>query len=343
MDNTHSGNQKLTPKFFFLSLGVLVSLIATVTSFLNLVFQTLDKKFPDALNSVYQYGYNTYSFEAARAALATLIIVFPAYLIISHFWRKVVKNGLSHIDEVIRKWMLYLILFMSSIVVIVDLVTLVRYFVSGEITDRFIYKVVITLIIAVFVGWYYICELQGKKMMMGMNINTTSPIKATVLVLALIIWSFTVIGTPKEQRAWRLDERRTQDLQSIQWQVINYWQQKEMLPEKLSDMSNPLSGFMTPVDPEFEKGLVYEYKKTADMTFELCATFTAVMPQGWQEGYGGVRPMFGGVAEDVAMSSYPYPGGGVNESWDHQAGRTCFSRTIDRDIYPPFEKEPRMY
>ena len=43
---------------------------------------------------------------------------------------------------------------------------------------------------------------------------------------------------------------------------------------------------------------------------------------------------------DVATSSYPYPGG-VNESWDHQAGRTCFERTIDKDIYPPYPKPLR--
>lgn len=333
-------DNKLSPKFFFLSLGTLVSLIASVTAFLNLVFQTLNNKFPDVLNSVYQYGYNTYNFEGARSAMATLIIMFPAFLIVSYFWRRAGKAGLGRIDEVIRKWMIYLVLFLSSIVIVVDLVTLVRYFVSGEITERFIYKVIITLVIALFTLGYYILELRGQKKYWGIPVNVSAPIKASVLVVALIVWSFTVIGTPNEQRAWRLDERRTQDLQSIQWQVINYWQQKEVLPEKLEDLSNPLSGFMIPVDPEFEKGNTYEYKKTENMTFELCATFAATMPQGWQE-YGGVRPMFDGFSEDAAISARPYPGIG-GDSWDHDAGRTCFTRTIDPDIYPPFPKEDRL-
>lgn len=334
-------NNKLSPKFFFLSLGVLVSLIASVTAFLNLAFQTLNNKFPDVLNSVYQYGYNFYNFEAARSAMATLIIVFPAYILLSYFWSRVAKKNLSHIDGIIRKWMIYLILFLAGIVVVVDLVTLVRYFVAGEITTRFTLKVVITLIVAAKVSMYYIFTLKGKEKVLGVKVNPFCGIKGAVLVLALIIWSFTVIGTPKEQRAWRLDERRIQDLQSIQWQVINFWQQKEKLPVELKELSNPLSGFMMPVDPEFEKGLVYEYTKKGDMTFELCATFSAVMPKGWQEGFGGgVRPMIG--FED-SVSSYPYPGGGVNESWDHQIGRTCFERTIDKDLYPPFPKEVRVY
>ncbi len=337
-------NHKLTPKFFFLSLGVVVSLIATVTAFLNLVFETLNKQFPDALNSVYQYGYNTYSFEAARSALATLIIIFPAFLIISYFWKKAVRGQLGSVDVAIKKWMLYLLTFLAGIVVVVDLVTLVRYFVAGEITTRFILKVAITLIIAAYVGVYYILELKGREKLWGFRVGLWMAIKSSVLVLVLIVWSFAVIGTPNEQRAWRLDERRVQDLQSIQWQVINFWQQKEKLPIELKELSNPLSGFMMPVDPEFERGFTYEYKKTAEMTFELCATFTAVMPQGWQEGYGGVRPMFGGgFSEDVTMSSYPYPGPGGNDSWDHDAGKKCFERTIDPEIYPPYPKESKVY
>jgi len=334
-------HQKLSPKFFFLSLGVLATLIASVTAFLNLVFETLNNKFPDALNAVYQYGYNSYNFEAARSAMATLIIIFPAFLLLSYFWRKTVRGGLSHADDVVRKWTLYLILFLAGIVVVVDLVTLVRYFVAGEITTRFIWKVVITLVIAAYVGMFYVFELRGRQKFWGISIGASSAIKSTILVIALVAWSFAVIGTPAEQRTWRLDERRTQDLQSIQWQVISFWQQKEQLPSTLAELNNPISMFSFPVDPEFEKGNTYEYRVTGPLTFELCATFSAVMPEGWQEfGKGGTYPMFSGreVAVDVA---YPYPGGTGNDSWDHEAGRTCFSRTIDPDIYPPFDNGPK--
>ena len=40
-------------------------------------------------------------------------------------------------------------------------------------------------------------------------------------------------------------------------------------------------------------------------------------------------------------TTYPYGGAGTNESWDHSEGRTCFSRTIDKDIYPPYPKALR--
>jgi len=337
---------KLNIGFFFLSLGVLIALVTSVVSFLNLVFSTLDKRFPDVLNASYQYGYSTYDYEGIRMALATLIIFFPVFLLVSYFWKKLMTKGMGHIDEIVRKWMIYIVIFLSSIVVLVDLVTLVKYFVSGEVTTRFIIKVIVTLVVALMVGIYYFCELVDKKKIFGFSVGLWSAIKSSIFVILAIYFSFCVMGSPMKQRSLELDNRRVGDLQNIQWQIINYWQSKQMLPVKLADLSNPLTGYSLPVEPEFEKGKSYEYsiKDAKALTFELCADFTLPMPKGWQEyqsyGKGGVMPMIAYPERDIAVSSYPYPGpiGGINESWDHQIGRTCFERTIDKDMFPPFPK-----
>lgn len=255
-----------------------------------------------------------------------------------HFWLRAAKRHLSHWDEVLRRWAIYLVLFLASVTIIADLVTLVRYFVSGEVTVRFILKVVVTLIAAKMVGWYYIRELRRP-------LNRTDALAqwfavgAGVLVVAALVYSFTVIGGPGSQRKLRLDQRRIDDLQSIQWQIINFWQQKEALPETLAELSTPISSYMVPQDPEFQKGYVYEYRKFSELKFELCATFAVPMPEGWvPEGRGGgavPMPMF-----DRAETSVAYPGmpHGINNNWDHDAGRTCYQRDIDPELYPPFPK-----
>lgn len=331
-------HNSLTPKFFFLSLGVLVTLITSVVSFLNLIFETLNKQFPDALNAVYQYGYSSWDYDSIRASLATLIIVFPVFFVLAYFWKKESHKNLGSIDTIIKKWLIYIVLFLTAIVIVVDLVTLVKYFVAGEISTRFIIKVLVVLGVAKITGFYYLNELDvfsgWKRKLAKMGV-----ILAPLFIIASIIWSFSIIGSPSEQRAWRMDERRIQDLQSLQWQIISFWQQKESLPTDIKELSNPLSGFTIPVDPEFANGLVYEYEIIKDTTFSLCATFSADMPQGWQEysNGGGVMPMFS-EGRDMAVSSYPSMGG-TNESWDHDMGRTCFERTIDPELYPPFAKE----
>jgi len=330
----------LTPKFFFVSLGVIVTLITSVSSLLVVFFETLNNKFPDALNSIYQYGYYSNNFESLRGPLATLIIVFPAFLILSYFWRKISNNGLSHVDTIIRKWMIYLILFLAGVVIVADLVTLVRYFVSGEITIRFIYKILGTAVVTLLVGIYYYFELKISEFInWRKKIGLITGIISILLVVGLIVLSFMVMGSPKKQRALRFDQRRIEDLQNIQYQIINYWQQKEKLPTNISDIASPLSGYSIPFDPEFEKGNKYEYAPKDKLSFELCATFGEEMPKGWQRyNSGGVMPMMAYDAKDISVAPYPYYGGGANDSWDHKIGRTCFTRTIDVDMYPPFSK-----
>lgn len=332
-------SQKITPKFFFLSIGLVASLIASVSAFLSLIFSALDHVFPDVLTSSYQYGYVSYSFDQMRSSLALLIIIFPVFLILSYFWNKAIKNGLSHWDEVLKRWALYLIIFLASVMVVVDLVALVRYFVSGEITVRFILKVLAVLVAAKIVGIYYLSELKVKVPLVPKNKSFLFTTISSALVIFAIVYGFIVMGGPGSQRNLRLDQRRIEDLQNIQYQVINYWQQKEKLPATLDELKNPLTGSIIPIDPEFEKGMAYEYKKIEDKKFELCATFAAPLPKGWVDyskgGYGGgVMP-----ARDIAVSSMPMPyPGGTNDSWDHQEGRTCFDRTIDPETYPPYPK-----
>jgi len=327
---------RITPGFLFLSLGVFATLITVVIAFLNLVFEALNKQFPDVLNATYQYGYASWNYEGMRVAIATLIIVLPVFMVLSYLWNRKTKEVLGSIDTAIQKWMVYIILFLVGIIVVVDLVTLVNFFVSGEITTRFILKVLVVLITAGIVGTYYILSLGVWKKYRNVLVKSLA-VGGPLLVLLAIILSFGIIGSPKDQRTWRLDEKRTADLQSIQWQVISYWQQKETLPESLTDLASPLSGYMVPVDPEFEKGVSYRYVKKGDMTFELCATFGADMQQGWQEysGGGGIMPY---AERDMAVSSMPYPGGTGSDSWDHGVGDTCFERTIDADMYPPYTK-----
>jgi len=200
-----TNKHKLNVGFFFLCFGLLITLITSVVSFLNLVFSTLDKRFPDVLNASYQYGYSTYDYEGIRTALATLIIFFPVFFIVSYFWRKFSKSEMGHIDEIIKKWVIYIILFLSAIVTMIDLVALIRYFISGEITTRFILKVVATLLVAVLVGVYYILLLKNKEFLS--KISFIFSVIGIIFVLGAISFSFLIMGSPAKQRMLRLDDR----------------------------------------------------------------------------------------------------------------------------------------
>ena len=325
MEHTHE-TPKVTPQFFFASLGVLASLVASVVSFLSLVFETLNHAFPDVLSGTYSYDY-----ESMRSSLAVLIILFPAFLILSRVWTKMSAGGLSRGDAAIKRWMIYLVLFLASLVVVIDLVTLVRYFISGEITVRFITKVIVMLGTSALLGGYYFRELSKTPFKKGAR--AVFAIIASVLVLASVICSFTVMGSPTKQRGIRLDDQRVQDLQSIQSQVITYWQEKDALPVSLASLSGTLSDYSLSTDPESGQGKIYEYSVTGDMSFQLCATF-ALPSQPGDEQDASIQPLAA-----LGNTAVTYPGS-ANDAWNHDAGHACFSRTIDPAEYPLFSKTP---
>ncbi|MBP6912243.1 MAG: hypothetical protein KBB88_03540 [Candidatus Pacebacteria bacterium] len=342
---TNNTNNKVTPHFFFITLGMVVSLMVTAVGFLNLIFETLDNAFPDVLNASYQFGYNTYQYEGVRSALAIVIIAFPVFFILTRLWRKRVRKGLGHGDEVLKKWVVYGLLFLITLTAFIDLIILVQYFVAGEITLRFVLKVVAVIVVVKLLGLYYLDVLKKMKW----SISQMIPAISIAVVLAGIVYSFVVIGSPLTQRELRLDQKRLEDLQNIQSQVLNYWQEYEKLPDSLKAMIDPLQSWQhIPVDPEFEKGVLYEYSITGKLSFELCATFSRPIPVGWQEysawdkGYPMREDIIG---PDSAMTSSnmmaPYGGGITNESWDHQVGRTCFQRTIDPERYQPYKISER--
>jgi hypothetical protein len=148
---------------------------------------------------------------------------------------------------------------------------------------------------------------------------------AGALILCAIAAGFFIMGTPGQVRLYRFDDQKVQDLQNIQSQIVNYWQQKEKLPTGLSELDDKLSGNVTPVDPQ--SGEAYKYSVNGLMTFELCATFNA-----------DIQP------SSVSARSYPKPastGPGVDlesQPWNHGAGEICFTRTIDPERYPPYKK-----
>jgi len=135
------------------------------------------------------------------------------------------------------------------------------------------------------------------------------------VVTIAVIAGFFIVGSPGDERARRFDEQRVSDLQVIQNQILSYWQNKGSLPDNLTDLRDDISGFSIPQDPSPEATSTYSYIKKGDNTFSLCAIFVT-------SNYG----------LDV-MEPHPIDYRGINSNWTHYSGKTCFDRTIDKDLY----------
>jgi hypothetical protein len=197
------------------------------------------------------------------------------------------------------------------LVIIGDLVSTINTLLTGEITVRFILKALTILIVAGIIFGYYLDDVRREtptKLAKPFSWGTG------VLVLAVVIGGFFTVGSPATARLVQFDQQKINDLQNIQYQIVNYWQRKQVMPASLSNLNDPISGFKAPVDPQ--SGANYEYTLTSNTipSFQLCAMFN--------------KP------NQVSVMKL-YLADGISQNWDHAVGRVCFERTIDRQLYPP--------
>lgn len=305
-----SSKPKTTPKDFFLNFGWLITLYVSVIALLNLVFDIINQIYPDAVSGGY-YVSSGYS-ASIRWAIACLIIFFPIYIIITRYLRKNSETDPSRREIWVRKWFVYLTLFLSVLTIAIDLITLVNSFLGGELTTRFLLKVLATLVVTGAVFGYYFYDLRTE----GGN-NRTGKIFAwtsIILVAASIVWAFAVIGSPMNARLFQFDNQKVNDLQNIQYQVINYWQAKGKLPADLAALNDSISGYVAPVDSQTQQA--YVYKVTGVKDFQLCADFNL------------------STVNNMNNNAVARPVGYASDNWTHGKGQKCFDRTIDSQLYP---------
>lgn len=301
-------NKKASPKDVFLHLLSIGALYFSAGAFLVLVFTLINVGFPDPLEQYYNPG------SSLRWSISLLLVLFPTYIWSTRkIHQDIIEN--SHKKNYrIRSWLTHFTMFAAGALILGDLVALINTFLGGELTARFVLKVLAVLFVSGAIFGYYRYEV--KEEIKKLTKHSKKIIWATSLVVGITVAAgFWTAGSPFEQRMIRFDNQRVNDLSSIQSRVISYWQSKDALPENLSDLEDDLRGFSAPVDPETNES--YTYQVLGDLTFELCAAFNI-------------------NSEETRETPYlePYPSiRGENNSWSHTEGENCFERTIDPDFY----------
>ena len=319
MDN----KPKVTPKDFFLWAGAMVTLYVSVFAFISLIFSYLNYAMPDALS---YYSGDPYS-SGVSYEMASLIVLFPMFLVLMRLAHRDIERDPSRGEVWIRRWALYLALFVAGATIAGDLITLIMYFFNGDVTLRFGLKILVVLLVASGGFLHFLADLRGY-WRANPSYSRTMGYVTGVLVLVTIVAGFFIVGTPWQARLYRYDEQKVSDLQNIQYQVVNYYQTKQKLPATLADLNDPLMGFQVPIDPQ--AGQAYEYATTGKLSFELCATFNAP-----------ARSPSSLSTRTVPIAAAPYgvKGEPMQDSWQHEVGRACFSRTIDPERFPPLTKQ----
>jgi hypothetical protein len=298
----NQNKMKVSAKDVFLNLGAFIGFYTLIGSLLNLLFSIIEKAYP-RIADIYYVG----STSSISWPVSILIVFFPIFVLLMYFLEKEYTTADTQNEtSSLHKGLVYITLFVSGVTIIGDLITVVYYFINGEdLTNGFLLKVLVLLIIASSTFIYFISDLMGK-------LTKTSRIIwrffAGFIVIMSIIWGFVVIGSPRTQRLYKYDEQKVSDLQSINIQITNYYATNGVLPKTIEEIFNG-NYYVPKVDPESNKP--YEYKTQSLLEYTLCAEFNK--------------------ESNSKNTSYVY---GYNEAdWKHSAGYHCFKQKVNPNTY----------
>ncbi len=268
----------------------------------SLLFDLINAALPDPADPRYRYDF----FGSTRFSTASLIITFPLFAWMARLLARETERAPIKRFSPVRRWLTYLTLFVSATAIIGDLTVLVYNVLGGELSLRFVAKVLVVALIAGSVFGYYLWDLRreesesrawrawGKRLL----------IAAGVLALAALAGGFMLMGSPSEQRLQRLDERRIGDLQQIEAAVRNHAMETGRLPADLAELAAKPGVALSLADPV--TGKPYAYRASGRRQFELCADFATDT---------GERRR-GGRAWPATLE------------WAHGKGEACFVRRI---------------
>ena len=293
-----------TPKYFVLQFGALIALYVTISSLITLLFTIINLHVPDATESVWRYeGY----MSSARFSIAVLIVTFPVFVLLSTLVHRARREQDASYVSVVR-WLLYLSILAAGSVLLGNLVWVLVSFLEGEVTLRFILKVLTMLLVVGVALGYYVLDVRDYWLTRPRKVSAVV-FGVSAFVLGVVIFGLYSINSPTEARERSLDGRQVQDLQEMANFINEYIEREEELPDTVADAFPAARD--VPTAPEDRPS--YEYVQGDELSYELCATFSADSQEDYPMGY---RPSV--------------PGATFQVDWSYRAGEWCF--TIETDL-----------
>jgi len=268
----------------FFHLLTFVGLYTWVISLIVLFFSYINRLFPDPAFD-YSYPYDG-DLSTIRWSMAAVIVSFPLLYLLSRFLIREMKARPEKAWSGVRRWLTYLTLFVAASALMGDVITLVFYLLEGELTLRFLLKVLVVLLLAGSTFLYYFMSLRlHPSDAKGTMINKTFGWVAIAFTIIALVWGIALVGSPGSSRDKKFDEDRVNDLRAIQGEIYNITlgqdryspnglplPVKEPIPATLTDVQ--AKALYTKVDITDAQTLEpYGYRVIDATHFELCATF----------------------------------------------------------------------
>lgn len=284
--------------FAFLYVLSLIALAFTAISSGIILFQIINKYIPEAAEIASSYR-SCFDSDALKFAIAAIIAASPIYYITVSKINKHVLSGELKKDSQIRKWLTYLIILISFIVIIGNLIAVIYNFLDGALTAKFILEAVSMLVIAGTILSYYFYDIK-REVKIGEK-NKVIKIYFWLSLAAVIILFIAAIAIgefPFNARDRKFDEAILNKLDRIDNSINSYSASVKKLPEKLENLLSMSGNYLSGSDIKD-----VEYKIISNTKYELCANFRT-------------------SNKDLQGCDYSY----LNNRWQHDKGYQCIEK-----------------
>jgi hypothetical protein len=284
----------------FLYLLGFSTLATWATALGSLLFSLIDHWFPNPVSSAPGVSFRS----AVTWQLASIAVGFPIYMLVARLIFRETAGEPERLRSGVRRWLTWIALLITAGTLMCDLIWFVDYFLTGDLTVRFVLKSTTVFVIAGAIFAYYLRALRwtgAGDLAQERSRQVWYGSGALACVAIALVVGLAVVGMPSRQRRIEADKRRVEDLQHIA-RGIALWRRSspEAAPASLADpvLARFISGHTT--DPE--SGAGYEYDAQQDGQYQLCAVFNeATEPQAAK----------------------------FEQFWKHGAGHTCFALRSD--------------
>lgn len=299
-------------KFTFLYLLSLVTLIMTALAVGNLWFELINKFIADPLAN---FSGNIDP-NGIKIGIATLIIAAPLYFYTTRLILKNLVAGSLDKEASPRRWLSYLIILVSSLVMLGWLIGILFSFLDGELTMKFALKALTALIIAGGIFGFYFYDVRRDKIEAKDITVLSFGVFALLVVLVSLVVSFFFVETPMQARNRKHDQALTGNFDQIDSSLNSYYTENKKLPASLAVLINEKRYLTDSAIKDPATGLPIEYKVLSDKKYQLCAIFLSLTI--------GVNP---NIDYTVAR-------------WPHKDGKQCLDQQIFQGDSVPGKTAP---
>jgi hypothetical protein len=291
----------------FLHLTAFAALYASAIAGVSLLFAYVNRLLPDPAFRE-QARYAAAALSGMRWSLAVLVVAFPAFLLLSRFLLREVRREPERAWSAVRRWLTYLTLFVAAVTLAVDFITLVYFFLEGDISVRFLVKVAIVGAIAALAFRYYLAAVRmPARELAASRLHRGYGAIAAAIAAVTVVGGIAFVGSPVSERLRKLDGQRVEDLRGIRSAADRYCLGPNArrpdgappvmvnpIPASLDELAR-LAVEERPNVADPATGEPYGWRVTGDSSFEVCATFDAPRDEPFEV------------------------------EWNHPAGRACFT------------------